>query len=352
MAKKGVTFGQLILVFVVLAVVAYFLMTAFKPPAVQVRCAPYLAQVYGYEGQTVNATAIVKDSIDKKAVAGVNLYLLEEKPYDWDRVNKFAAISRMIAGATPAGTSDAQGKLVFAVQVPYVDEGEKVYYGILTATGYWSDLYNVRVGFTPRLVAPSEAECINIYKDLGADRLIEVTLTRVLDNRPVKLTQVLVDKIGTFDYSNVTSLGVSTDEVNKEITKSIRFGVYDGYARVEAIEFRRLLPDLTTEGIRRIEVEVYKGTTLLLREVLFDEADAESPLAKDDVKAYNEFNGKDLIVLEPDTSITIKLKVIADTESVASAGSGRLGPGEQFLQVNIKFAHPMETTPATIVVQG
>lgn len=336
-------------------VLAVLLLTKIAPTeVVGVKCAPYLAQVYRLEGEPANVSIVVKDSTEKDVIAGANLYLFEEEPYYWGKVNKFANIGREIAGKTPVGTSDGNGKLFFTVSVPFADEKEKTYYAVLAASGYWTELFNLKVGFTPVLTAPTQAECIALYKktDITAADLIDVSLVRVLDNSPVKLSEVLLDKIGTLDYSNTVSLGINADEVAKEMTKTVNIYVNDGYARIEAVEFKKLIEDLTSEGIKRIEVEVRQGATTLLKEVLFDEYDTETPLAEDDTKTFNEIGNKDLLVLQPNTGISIVLKVIADTEATAASGSGKLGPGEQFLQISLKLAHPQEASPATITITG
>lgn len=335
-----------VLVFGLLAVLQY----KPAPAPARVQCAPYLAQVYGYEGELANVTMSIKDSINNNPISGANVYIFDEKPYYFGQVNQFRYIGSMISGKTPAGTSGSDGKLSFEVAVPYADEREKTYYLALIAQNYWSELYTAKVGFSPVLQAPTQDECIRLFPrtDIKASDLIQVSLTRVLDGKQVSLTKVQMDKIGAVDVPGNVSLGVSTTESAKKLVKTVNVFVSDGYLRVDGISFNKI----SLDGVKRIEVEVKKGTTTLLKEVLYDELNPDSPLAKENSKVYNELGGKDVIVVNPGEGISITLTVIADTEATASPNSGRLGPGEAVLSIDLLQSSPLENTPITIQVQG
>lgn len=325
------------------------------PPAPAVKCAPVLAQTYKLEGASATVPIVFKDSIQKQPVSGVNVYQFEQKPYYWDRTNRFSYVSSMISGQNPVSTSDASGKANISVSVPRVQEGSKTYYIIAVGQGVWSELFEANVGFTPSLVAQSEMQCLQLFKktDISAADLIDVSLTRVLDGSSVPLTDILLDKIGTIDVPANVSLGITQNKTANQITKTINIFVSDGTLRIDRIEFSKLIQDLKTEGIQRIEVQIMKGGTVLLSDVLYDSINTDTPLYKESSKTYNDFGGRDLILVGQNEGISIQLKIVADTSTgTATAGDGLLEPGEQFLAIRLGLPSPLEAQPIQITVQG
>jgi len=356
LAQAGISTLLLILVLLAGAFIYLQYMQAKKVPPVD--CFKVWEDL-GKEiyGVYYNKTFTFKDPVDDKVVSGVNVYVFDDKPYYW---GQFGRIASMISGATPVATSGSDGKATVEFMTPEEKGETEDYYIILTASNYWSDMYEYTVKFKASVMAPAGvSDPVSYCKELSIYTFLEDTMKNVLTGKYLKTTKIELQKIGAVDYDSTVSVSVPTDADKNawDKTKSTNFGVSDGYYRIDEIKIEPgaefLETDTDFEGIHRIELTVMKGTRVIEGPILlFDEQDEETSLRKDGYYTIKEFNGKDILVLNPGETITFKVYIIADTEANATADDSRLGPGEEFLKINIKPAHPLESSIQTIVITG
>jgi len=303
-----------------------------------------------------NKTLTFKDPVEDSFVSGVNVYVLEKKPYYWGQYGRVASI---ISGKTPVATTGSDGKATVTFTTPESKNSTKTYYIVATARDYWSDMYTYDVKFKATVEPPLLVrDPVSYCKDLSLFAFIDDSFKDVLTGKTLG-DKIELHKIGTPDYDSSVAMGVPTDADQNgwEKKKSVSFSVSDGYFRIDEITITpgsaMNIGSNDYEGIHRIEITLKKGTNVIEGPiVVFDDQDTTTPLIDDGKYVIKEFNGKDVLELAPDEGISIEVKVVADTETTATADDGRLGPGEEFLNITFKPAHPRETTPITVSITG
>jgi len=297
-----------------------------------------------------NVSLVFKDKIEDQPVSGVNIYSFEEKPYYW---GEYAKIGSIITGKTPVATSGDDGKAIVTVLTPEAKGKTKTYYLVATATGYWSDLYTLDIGLKASVVYPYD-----VCKDLSLQAFVDQKLRDVLSGHELG-KRIYLHKIGTLDAPTSKAFGVPADAAQTAWKKtiSLSYTVSDGYYRITGIKITPGAEFLETptdfEGVHRITVTITRGQETIVKDaVIFDELDEESPLRKDGYFKVDNFNGKKVLELGPDEGITIKVTIVADTETTATGDNAALGPGEEVLSVKLNFAHPQDASPVTTSVTG
>ena len=332
--------------------IAYMSYTGVKPTApVSVACGPVLSQVYGLAGQAVNEVAKVLNAVNNNPVQGANIYVFSTQPYFWGQSQVWSLASSMILGQAPAAVTGTQGNATLQVTIPSGNQTSTEYV-IVTAPGYWTELYTLNTGFNPLFSASSQQQCIQLYPYSTIQNLlpslIQVQAQDVLTGNTVPLNQITLEPIGTL-VPNVTtvSLGVNSNQFGASLTGGYIGFVSGGSLRITGIKLIGL--NMSNDGIQQVSLTITANGQTLYNGIVFNSLNSNLPLQSGS-GTYTISIPNGVVDIPNGGQIQIKLQVIANTNTNQTAGY--LYPGEQFMQVQLQLADPMENSPITFTITG
>jgi hypothetical protein len=335
-----------------IAGIAYMSYTGVKPSApVSVACGPILSQVYGLAGQAVSEAVKVLNAVNNNPVQGANIYVFSTQPYYWGQPQVWSLASSMVLGQTPAAVTGTQGNATLQVTIPSGNQTTTEYV-IITAPGYWTELYTLTTGFNPLFSASSEQQCIQLYPYSTIQNLlpslIQVQAQNVLTGKVVSLNQITLEPIGSL-VPNITtiSLGVNSNQFGASLKGGYIGFVSGGSLRITGIKLIGL--NMSNAGIQQVSLTITANGQTLYNGVVYNALNSNLPLGSGS-GTYTISVPNGVVEIPNGGQLQIQLQVIANTNTEQVAGY--LYPGEQFMQIQLQLADPMQNSPITFTVTG